>query len=425
MTANWKVVRITIMWLFIAIFTMAIVIASPYAVKSEAASPNVKVQKISNGKWGAYVNGKLDQSITGFYKNQNGWWYVKNGYVDFSANGIYKNKDNGVWYKTTNGKVTFKETGVFKNYDNNSWWRVVDSRVDFQAYSIYKNENGWWKTTNGRVTFQENGVFKNEKGWWKVVKSKVDFDFNGIASNENGTWYLDGGRVLFEENGKVYYDLASGKNYLITNGRATEITNVDPTDPTKPEEPSTPGEPSEPSLPLEPVLPDDQEPTSGEDNKALAVEVAKETVKEYPISRALLIEIMMDEDVGFTEEEAIYGVDNCGANWKEQAVLVASELLFDEDTDEPNGVSRESLKEILADIYEFTDSEVAYALSVVDDDAKSDANFWNKQALVLAKEIVAAAKEENTTLSSADIKDILVEDGQFTSSQAEYAASRV
>lgn len=416
-TANWKVLRTTLTWLLIAIVTMGIVIASPYAIKSDAASnPTVKIQKVSNGKWGAYVYGKIDKSITGFYKNENGWWYVKNGYVDFSANGIYKNKNNGVWYKTTNGKVTFKETGVFKN--DNGWWRVKDSRVDFNAQGIYKNKNGWWKTTNGKVTFQENGVFKNENGWWKVEKSKVNFNFNGIASNEKGTWYLKDGKVRFEENG-AYYDKETGKNYIITNGRATETSKVDPEEPIVPDKPVTP---------VTPVIPDDQKPSAGEDNKELAVEVAKETLQNFPLSRALLIDVLTDEEVGFTQEEAVYGADHCGANWNDQAFLVAADLLYDDDLN-PTGISRAMLEASLGDPidedgFAFTKSEVQSAMAKVDADAAKTKNFWEEQALASANLIIELYKEDKQTPTKDDIKEVL-EIEEFTSAQITYALNHI
>ena len=39
MTANWKTLRTTLVWLLVAVMTLGIVIASPYLVKSDAASP--------------------------------------------------------------------------------------------------------------------------------------------------------------------------------------------------------------------------------------------------------------------------------------------------------------------------------------------------------------------------------------------------
>ena len=106
MTANWKIVRSTLVWLLIALMTMGIVIASPYVMKSEAASvqQTVTVAK-AEGKWGAVKNGKIDTSVTGVYKNSNGWWYVKNGLVQFGYNGIQKNQYG--WWRIEKGKVNF------------------------------------------------------------------------------------------------------------------------------------------------------------------------------------------------------------------------------------------------------------------------------------------------------------------------------
>lgn len=61
---------------------------------------------------------------------------------------------------------------------------------------------------------------------------------------------------------------------------------------------------------------------------------------------------------GFTDSEAQYGVDNCGADWNEQAAGKAQEYL------NSLSLSREGLKEQLE--YEgFNESQITYALSAV------------------------------------------------------------
>lgn len=433
MTANWKTLRTTLVWLLVAVMTLGIVIASPYMVKSDAASPKastVTVAKASNGKWGAVKNGKIDKSVTGVYKNQYGWWYVKNGLVQFDYNGIQKNQYG--WWRIEKGKVNFSSTGVYKN--EYGWWCVEKGKVNFKANSIYKNEFGWWKTTDGKVTFKENGVFKNEFGWWKVEDSKVNFKFTGIASNQYGTWYLENGKVDFSANGAYSYQ---GKNYYVKDGKATEITQ----------------------------------------RMRNAVADAQATIAEVPCSRAILLEALTDKEVGYTRAEAEYGVDNAGINWNTQAKRVADEYLKE-------GVSREGLKSYLKDLEEFKDSEVNYAmhevdkeaasianywvnqavlassnylfdddlncngfsrtylkellkedlftpaeidgaLKVVDEDAKKDKDFWNKQAVACAKELIEVAKENNVKYTAADLKKDLTEAFYFTTSEADYAVAHV
>ena len=95
MTANWRTLRNTLVWLLVAVMTLGIVIASPYVTRTDAASTKattVSVAKVDNGTWGVVRNGRSDESVTGVYENNYGWWYVKDGLVQFDYNGIQKNQ---------------------------------------------------------------------------------------------------------------------------------------------------------------------------------------------------------------------------------------------------------------------------------------------------------------------------------------------
>ena len=369
MTSNWKTMRNTLVWLLVAVITMAIVVSSPYVVKTSAASlPTVKSCKSltvkQSGKDWVTVNAKGSQvNYTGVAQNNLGWWRVENGKVNFKATGVYQN-DYG-------------------------WWRVETGKVNFKANKIYQNAYGWWKTTDGKVTFNENGVFQNDFGWWKVKDSKVDFSFTGIASNSFGSWYIEDGKVRFDKNGSVKYN---GKYYIIENGKAT------PTD----------------------VKPDRREE---------AVEAVKETLKEIPMSRAGMIEFLTDKDVledeVFTKEEAIYGVDYAGVNWDDQAVLATTLYLLEEDAETPTGISRALLKEMLKeDLY--TDSNIDHALSIVDKDYPENSNFWKQSALISAQIIADAGKEDSdVSFTRDDIKNALIDYLLFTEAQAAYGAQNV
>lgn len=97
MTSNWKTMRNTLVWLLVAVITMAIVVSSPYVVKSSAASlPTVKSCKgltvKQSGKDWVTVNAKGSQvNYTGVAQNKNGWWRIENGKVNFKATGVYQN----------------------------------------------------------------------------------------------------------------------------------------------------------------------------------------------------------------------------------------------------------------------------------------------------------------------------------------------
>ena len=170
------------------------------------------LQKISDGNWYFYKNGKVDHSYTGIAKNKNGWWRVVNGKVDFTCNSVEKN-ENGWWY-IRGGKVDFGYSGVAKN--GNGWWRIVNGKVDFTCNSVEKNENGWWYIRRGKVDFGYSGVAKNRNGWWRIVNGKVDFICNSVEKNENGWWYIRGGKVDFgysgvAKNGNGWWRIVNGK----------------------------------------------------------------------------------------------------------------------------------------------------------------------------------------------------------------------
>lgn len=369
MTSNWKTMRNTLVWLLVAVITMGIVISSPYLLKSNAASlPTVKSCK------GLTVK-----------KVGNDWVTVNAKGAQVNYTGVASNS-NG-WWRVENGKVNFKANGVFSN--DFGWWDVEGGKVNFKGNSIYPNAFGWWKCTGGKVTFQENGVFNNKFGWWKVQDSKVDFSFTGIAGNQYGDWYIEKGQVDFSANGSYKYQ---GKNYIIENGKATP-TDVKPAD-----------------------------------RKEEAVEVVKEILKEMPVSRAALIDMLTDkevlEDDVFTLEDATYGVDHAGVNWENQCQLAAAELLLEEDGETPFGISRDLLEEFLKED-KYTNSEVAKVMALVDKDYPADSAFWNQSALIAAQDIVDVAKEEKETVTRDDVKEILKDGLLFTEAQAAYGAQNV
>ena len=403
MTSNWKTVRNTLVWLLVAVITMAIVVSSPYVVKSSAASlPTVKSCKgltvKQSGKNWVTVNAKGSRvNYTGVAQNNLGWWRVENG------------------------KVNFKSTGVYQN--DYGWWRVETGKVNFKANKIYQNSYGWWKTTDGKVTFKENGVFQNDLGWWKVKDSKVDFSFTGIASNSNGFWYIEEGKVRFDKNGSTIYN---GKNYFIKNGKAIP-TDIKPDD-QKPDD-VKPDDQKPDDIKPDDQKPDGVKPDDQKDRREEAVEVVKETLKEYPMSRAAMIDLLTDkevlEDEVFTKEEATYGVDHAGVNWDDQAFIAATLYLLEDDAETPTGLSRALLKEILKeDLY--TDSNISSCLSEIDKDYPENSNFWKKSALISAQIIADEDKTDpDVSFTRDDIKMMLKDYLLFTEAQAAYGAQNV
>lgn len=93
--------------------------------------------------------------------------------------------------------------------------------------------------------------------------------------------------------------------------------------------------------------------TTGQNN---AVKKAKSYLNFTAFSRTGLIGQLEFE--GFTHDEAVYGVDNCGANWNEQAAKKAQSYM------DMMSMSRDRLKDQL-EFEGFTNDQISYGLSAV------------------------------------------------------------
>lgn len=95
----------------------------------------------------------------------------------------------------------------------------------------------------------------------------------------------------------------------------------------------------------------------GADWNENAIETAKGYIDFKPYSYAGLIRQLINGN-NFTEEEATYGVDNCEADWSEQAVRKAKGYI------DKGGYSKEDIIERLA-YEEFTQDQIDYAIEQV------------------------------------------------------------
>lgn len=95
----------------------------------------------------------------------------------------------------------------------------------------------------------------------------------------------------------------------------------------------------------------------GADWKAQAVRMANEYVSSSSFSRKELASQLEYE--GFTAEESAHGVANCSADWKEQAVAVANTKREITPSLTKEGLSTELAEE------SFSAEEIAYALSKI------------------------------------------------------------
>ncbi|WP_166079137.1 Ltp family lipoprotein [Xiamenia xianingshaonis] len=95
--------------------------------------------------------------------------------------------------------------------------------------------------------------------------------------------------------------------------------------------------------------------TTGQKN---AIKTAVEYCEWLHPSYQLAIDWMVEQD-GYTTDDATFGVDHCGADWKEQAALNAKSQV------DYGGASEEGLREQLGTFYKFTEDEIEYALAEV------------------------------------------------------------
>ena len=105
-------------------------------------------------------------------------------------------------------------------------------------------------------------------------------------------------------------------------------------------------------------LPEETEPTT--ESVTLGEQNALDTAHDYLDYSGFSYSGLIDqlEFEGYTTEEAIYAVDNCGADWNEQAALVAQDYL------DSSSFSRQGLIDQL--IFEgFTQEQAEYGVSAV------------------------------------------------------------
>lgn len=107
----------------------------------------------------------------------------------------------------------------------------------------------------------------------------------------------------------------------------------------------------------------------------------------------------------YSHEEAVYGADNCGADWNKQAVEQAKSYI------EYSGYSYTGLIEQL-EFEQFTHDEAVYGV----DNCNAD---WNEQAAKVAQSYM-----EYSSFSHQELIDQLIFEG-FTEEQAEYGAKSV
>lgn len=90
-----------------------------------SVTPTRVVRMGVDGKWGYYVNDKLDTTFNGLAGNQYGTWKITNGLVDFLYQGLYE-AANGT-FMIKDGQVDLLFNGFAPNAKGN--WFVQDGEV--------------------------------------------------------------------------------------------------------------------------------------------------------------------------------------------------------------------------------------------------------------------------------------------------------
>ena len=146
------------------------------------------------------------------------------------------------------------------------------------------------------------------------------------------------------------------------------------------------------------------EKKSGEPlGKDAALEEAKRFTTHASYSYQGLIDFLMER--GFTEDEAKYGVDNCEADWTDQAYKQATTLL------KSSPYSKKGLAKALEE-KKFTSLEAEYGANAVE-------TSWQVQAYKAAK-----AKIESTPMEAEELTDWLNEQG-YEAEEVEFAVSNI
>lgn len=148
-------------------------------------------------------------------------------------------------------------------------------------------------TTTVRTYSMEELVVKEDTAdgnWYAYAGEEKALSYTGFAKNDYGLWYVVNGKVDFSKTGT---ESLNGKEYEISGGKATEKTTT-----TKPT-------------------------TSFSQRNAL--NKANDYLDYTAFSRSGLIKQLEFE--GFSNSDATWAVDNCGADWNEQAYKKAKEYL--------------------------------------------------------------------------------------------------
>lgn len=287
--------------------------------------------------------------------------------------------DSGIWLDEESNGFQRLRFPVSVTYTIRKYNKTESGTKDYEGYLFFYQDKD---NSDLTVAF---GV--EEGGFWYNLKKDEENRIKGSFSVSD-----DSGNVDTSANNYFYCDRKSERQNANIKWDKTE----------KPAQKNDAGS-SKPSTNEEPLQNNNlnnANATSGEKN---ALSRAKDYLAYTAFSYDGLIEQLEYE--GFSQSEAQYGADNCGADWKEQAARKAKEYL------EFSAFSYKGLIEQLE--YEgFTSVEAEYGV----DNCGAD---WKEQAAEKAKQYL-----EFSSFSRQELVDQLVYEG-FTQEQAEYGVNKV
>ena len=269
------------------------------------------------------IEKKQTQVKTSDFQKGTSNWYIENFYFDVPSNWIHEFKDGDWFYPTSN-----------KTLDGAVWTKFIESE-----YSILTEEN-FKSFVEGVVEgFPQHEIIK-----YNYTKNKNGFpalgaEFSAVA--ENGTsinanilcFDCNGGfvAIVFTTSMNTKYDFSDDFNSIFHS-----IVVKDVEDNTQQEK-----DPQTTNI------------TMGQQN---ALRSALQYLNTMAFSKSGLIDQLEYE--GYSTEEATYAVENCGADWNEQAAKSAQNYI------NTMSFSRSGLIDQL--IYEgFTREQAEYGVSTV------------------------------------------------------------
>ncbi|CCY54598.1 dockerin type I repeat protein [Coprococcus sp. CAG:782] len=171
---------------------------------------------LENELWYYYKNGKVDTSVNGFYRTYTGAWVLlKNGKQNTNFTGLYKHY-TGSWFYLKDGRLHSTFTGLVK-HTSGSWYYVENGKLMNTVTGMVKHNTGiYYYVKNGRMDTGVNGLTKCSNGWYYFVSGRMMSNYTGLVTYNGAQWYVKDGKMQNKYSGKV---TISGKTYKILKGK--------------------------------------------------------------------------------------------------------------------------------------------------------------------------------------------------------------